>query len=96
MKRMNTQMEKMFDKYNVSPKTRHDLVQIYSLLPLEKQRNIMHNFATLVWRIEDIETQMKKEQEILLDRIIPDITDIIANNYSYKMEGEIKILSSAI
>lgn len=91
---MNTQIQKLFDKYNLSPKTRHDLAQIYNLLPVEKQKNILHNFEIIACKIQYIEESMKKEQEILLDRIIPDITMIILNDK--KQEVKTKILSSVI
>ena len=93
---INTQIQKLCDAYGLSLKTRHDLIQMYSLLPIEKQKNIIHNFREFAWKIQHIEAKMKKEQEILLDKILPDVHAIIENRYTYNTYGEFKILPSAI
>lgn len=93
---MNTQLEKLLDKYNLSPKTRHDFIQIYALLPLVKQKDVLHNFDIMLLKIRDIEAWMKKEQEILLDNIIPDIMDIIAQKGVLNTGKETKILSTVL
>jgi len=63
---MNIYLEKLFEKYNLSPKDRYDISQIYSLLPVEKQKNLMNNFEVLAYRIKQIEEQVHNERDILI------------------------------
>lgn len=55
-----------FDKYDFSPKDRYEIAQIYSLLPEEKQKNIIKNFDLLAIKIQKIEQDIQIEQEILI------------------------------
>ncbi|MCH2188798.1 hypothetical protein MK079_03145 [Candidatus Gracilibacteria bacterium] len=63
---MNTQLESLFVQYHVSEKNQHDIRQIFSLLPSEKQQNILRNFPWLAERMNQIEENLRQEQEILL------------------------------
>jgi len=66
LKYMNTQLQTLFETYNLSEKDRYDIAQIFSLLPSDKQQNLLRNFPTLAARLKQIEESMKQEQEILL------------------------------
>ena len=52
---MNTLLQKLFDTYKVSPKNRHDIEQIYGLMPVHKKNNLLKNFEALAYRLEKIE-----------------------------------------
>jgi hypothetical protein len=41
---MNTQLEKLLTQYNLSQKDQYDIKQIYALLPMHKQNNLLQNF----------------------------------------------------
>jgi len=63
---MNTQLEKLFEIYNVSAKDRYELNQIFLLLSADKQNNILKNFATLSFRLEKIHKEIDLERRILV------------------------------
>jgi len=63
---MNTLLEKYFDEYELSEKDRHEIRQIFQLLPIEKKRYILDNFEELVKRIKKVQEDIKVEQEILI------------------------------
>lgn len=52
--KMNTRLEQLFEQYKVSPKDRYEINQIFWLLPMEKQKNLLHNFWSLAIRLEQI------------------------------------------
>jgi len=74
---MNTQLQTLFETYNLSEKDRYDIAQIFSLLPSDKQQNLLRNFPTLAARLKQIEESMKQEQEILLWDLYSDIDKAI-------------------
>ncbi len=59
-------LDRFFEKYDFSPKDRYEIAQIYSLLPEEKQKNIIMNFDILATKIHKIEEDIQIEQEILI------------------------------
>jgi len=63
---MNTLLEQLFDKYSISPKDRHEINQIYWLLPDNKKQNLINNFEVLSIRLNKIEEDLKIEREILV------------------------------
>ena len=70
---MNTQLEKLFEIYNVSAKDRYELNQIFLLLSADKQNNILKNFATLSFRLEKIHKEIDLERRILVWDLFEDI-----------------------
>ncbi len=63
---MNTRLESLFEKYNLSEKDRYEIRQIYGLLPIEKQKNLLKNFEVLVYRLQRIEEEIGAERKILI------------------------------
>jgi len=48
---MNTQLEKLFEKYNFSQKDRYDFLQIYALLPSYKKVKVVEHFDEITTQI---------------------------------------------
>jgi len=65
-KSMNTLLQKYFDKYNLSEKDKYEVNQIFGLLPVDKQQNLLNNFDLLAIRLNKIEEDIKVEREILV------------------------------
>jgi hypothetical protein len=63
---MNTLLEKLFDKHRISPKDRHEISQIYDLLPPPKKQNLINNFEALAIRLHKIEDEIRVERQILV------------------------------
>jgi hypothetical protein len=63
---MNTRLEMLFEKYNVSDKDKYEINQIFSLLPSNKQQNILKNFEVMIFRFEQIHKEINLERRILI------------------------------
>ncbi len=74
---MNTYLEKLFDKHNISKKNRYEINQIYNLLPVNKQQNLINNFEKLAYKLHIIEDELNKEREILVWNALDNIKDVI-------------------
>jgi len=74
---MNTLLEKLFHRYNISSKNRHDITQIYSLLPIHKKNNLLNNFEALAYRLDTIEKSIQIEREILVWDIMTDLEQAV-------------------
>ena len=74
---MNTYLEKLFDKYNISQKNRYEIRQIYGLLPTDKQQNLINNFGKLASNIKIIEEEVNMEREILIWDALDNIRNVI-------------------
>ena len=70
---MNTRLEQLFEEYNVSEKDRYEITQIFSLLPLDKQKNLLNNFSALAFRLEQINKEIALERRILVWDLFEDI-----------------------
>lgn len=70
---MNTQLEKLFERYNVSEKDKYEIRQIYWLLPMQKQQNILNNFELLYIRLEQTHKEIDLERRILVWDLFEDI-----------------------
>ncbi len=73
LKIMNTQLTKLFIQYNLSEKNRYEINQFFTLLPLDKQRNLISNFEVLVIRLSQIESEINLERRILIGDLFKDI-----------------------
>ncbi len=80
LKNMNTHLEKLFEKYNISEKDRYDINQIFWLLPLDKKQNLLNNFERLSFKIEQINKEINLERRILVWDLFEDIK-LFYNNY---------------
>ena len=74
---MNTLLQKLFDTYKVSPKNRHDIEQIYGLMPVHKKNNLLNNFEALAYRLEKIEKSIAIERDILIWDIMTDLEQAV-------------------
>ena len=70
---MNTRLEILFEKYNVSLKDRYEINQIFWLLPTGKKINILNNFEILALRLEQINSEINLERRILVWDLKEDI-----------------------
>jgi hypothetical protein len=66
IEKMNTYLTKLFDKYNISDRNRYEILQIFSLLPLDKKQNLLNNFWTLAVKVNKIEEELNAERNVLL------------------------------
>jgi len=73
---MNTQLQKLFKKYNLKQKDQFEINQIFELLPLDKKQNILDNFDILISRLEYQKKQLELERRILIWDIFEDIKEI--------------------
>ena len=70
---MNTRLEMLFLKHNVSEKDKYEINQIFWLLPTNKQQNILRNFDTMIFRFEQIHKEIDLERRILIWDLFKDI-----------------------
>jgi hypothetical protein len=63
---MNTRLEMLFEKYNISEKDRYEINQIFLLLPPDKKQNILNNFDLLAFRFKQIHREIDLERRILI------------------------------
>lgn len=82
---MNTQLEKLFSQYNLSEKDKYEIRQIYSLLPLHKQRNLVDNFDELAIKLQKIEEEIKSERDLLIWDEVDNIRQLILARRESKM-----------
>ena len=73
LKQVNTLLEKLFEKYNLSEKDKYEIRQIYDLLPPDKKQNLLNNFEVLVLRLERINKEINLERRILIWDVFEDI-----------------------
>lgn len=70
---MNTRLEKLFEIYNISEKDKYEINQIFWLLPINKQQNLLNNFNTFATRLEQINKEINLERRILIWDLFQDI-----------------------
>jgi len=70
---MNTRLELLFEKNNVSAKDRYEINQIFWLLPLNKQQNILNNFDQMIFKFDQINKEINLERRILIWDLFEDI-----------------------
>jgi ubiquitin C-terminal hydrolase len=63
---MNANLKKLFEQYNLSEKDRFEINQIFSLLPAEKQLNVLKNFDKLIFNLERQKREIELEKRILI------------------------------
>lgn len=62
---MNLQLERLFEKYELPDKDRHDFLQIYNLLPNYKKTRAIENFEKIMLSVENLREELYIEHEIL-------------------------------
>ena len=70
---MNTRLEKLFEIYNISEKDKYEINQIFWLLPINKQQNLLNNFNAFAIRLEQINKEINLERRILIWDLFQDI-----------------------
>jgi len=70
---MNTQLEKLFQEYNISPQDRYDFLHIYALLPSHKKVWVIENFETIVSQLRLLQQDLLEEQELLFGEALDTI-----------------------
>jgi len=74
---MNTLLQRLFDNHSVSDKDKYEINQIFELLPVNKQQNLLNNFDLLVIRLDKIEEDIRVEREILVWDALQNIRNAI-------------------
>lgn len=88
---MNTFLNELFRKYNISLKDRHDIMQIYNLLPDDKKKNIINNFESLAFKLKKIEDDLEMEKEFLLWDALSWVEVAIQKYKTQELKNEISI-----
>lgn|GEM_PF-2985271 len=63
---MNTQLKTLFEVYRIRKKDRHELKQIFALLPAGKQINFLNEFPQHAQVLRKIYEDMDQERQMLL------------------------------
>lgn len=87
---MNTRIETLFEKYNLSAKNRYEIEQMYLLLPDFKKKNLINNFEFFLSKFNYIEDSIQKEREILLWDSVDKIRNSILQKRRQKIDEKIK------
>ena len=90
LKQVNTLLEKLFEKYNLSEKDKYEIRQIYDLLPPDKKQNLLNNFETLALKLRKIEEEISSEREILIWDALLDIKNVIDRVKKERLKNETK------
>lgn len=76
---MNTRLEKLFEIYNFSEKNKYEINQIFWLLPMKKQQNLLNNFNVFAFKIQQINKEINLERRILIWDLFQDIESFYSN-----------------
>lgn len=87
---MNTHLKKLFEKYNFSKQNEYEISQIFSILPIEKQNNLINNFDLLAEKINKIEKELEIEKQILIPRAIENIKNVLEEVKRERINNESK------
>lgn len=93
---MNTKLEKLFEKYDFSPKDRFEISQIFFLLTEEKKQNFLKNFEEFAFQVKKINSDIEIEKNILLDNAIEKIKQSILNERKNKLDSDVKTKMSSL
>lgn len=89
---MNTYLNELFRKYNISEKDRHDIMQIYNFLSDDKKKNIINNFENLAFKLSKIEEDLEMEKEFLLWSALNKVEVAIQRYKTEELKNEITIV----
>jgi len=87
---MNTRLELLFERYNLSDKNRYEINQFFFLLPDNKKQNLLNNFERLAFRLFQIEDEINEERNILIWNEVKYIEDLIINWRINKQKEELR------
>lgn len=87
---INIYLEKLFEKYEVSTKDRFEIRQIFTFLSDTKKQNLLDNFWSLAIFLKISHSEMIKEQEILLWKIVSNIENEIQQIWKNILKSNVK------
>ncbi len=87
---MNIYLEKLFTKFEISPKDKYEIRQIFSFLPVYKKKNLLDNFESLISYLKISRESMINEQEILLGKVISNIQDELMQIWKNSLKVKVK------
>jgi len=73
---MNTQLQKLFKKAELSDKDKFEINQIFELLPPEKQQNVLDNFDRMIFNIKQKQKEIELERRILIWDIFNNVREL--------------------
>ncbi len=73
---MNTNLQNLFDKSNLSYSDKYEINQIFELLPLDKKQNILNNFDVLAFNLATIKKEENLEKRILVWDVFTDVKNL--------------------
>lgn len=74
---MNTHLEILFEKYNISDKQRYEIQQIYNFLPTWKKVYLVNHFDSFAQKLSQIEESIDTQRQILVDDAITHMEAVI-------------------
>jgi len=77
---VNTLFEKLLHECALPDKDKHDIKQIFCLLPSVKRQRLIHNFEALCFNIQKINADIALEQKILFEDFITDMDTLLKNS----------------
>ncbi len=82
---MNSSLEKLFEKYELLEKDKHEIRQIFSLLNLEKRQRLIDNFDKVFSSVIKLKRTMFIDQNNIYNKTLKNIDKKI-NNLDVKKE----------
>lgn len=97
---INTELEKLFGKYNFSEKDRFEISQIFFLLTEDRKEKLLRNFDDFAFSVHKINSDIDIEKDILIwdavDRIKQSILNERKKNIDKNIKNQIKNLKEEI
>lgn len=87
---MNIYLETLFDRYNLSEKDRHDILQFFTFLSDDKKQNLINNFEIVVYKMQKIEKSLELEKEILIWDSVERVSQAVMQNRKKFLDEQIK------
>jgi len=76
---MNSSLEKLFEKYELLEKDKHEIRQIFSLLSLEKKQKLIDNFDKVFSNVIKLKRTMFIDQNNIYNKTLKNIDKKINN-----------------
>ncbi len=83
-------LDYFFEKYHFSDRDRFDTLQIFSLLSKEKQTNFVSNFDKYAMDVQQVNSDMEIEKNILIDDAVEQVKQALLKNRKQKLKEEIQ------
>lgn len=92
----NTELEKLFEKYDFSQKDRFEISQIFFLLTEDRKQKFLWNFDEFAFSIKKINSDIEIEKEILIWDAVEKIKNSILENRKNEIKNKINYLKGEI